>query len=55
MRDLSRIHRYLSKSAATTLANALVSSRLDYCNSLFNALHEKQLKNYKVSKTSCVA
>ena len=44
IRDLSRIRRYLSKSVATTLANALVSSRLDYCNSLFYALPQKQCR-----------
>ena len=32
--DLTWIRRFLSKSVAITLANALVSSRLDYCNSL---------------------
>jgi len=44
MRDLSRIRRHLSTSMATTLANALVSSRLDYCNSLFYAFREHQYK-----------
>ena len=35
MRDLRRIRRYLDLNGAKLLANALVSSRLDYCNSLF--------------------
>ena len=34
IRDFSRIHRHLTASTATILANALVSSRLHYCNSL---------------------
>ena len=34
IRDLRRIRRFLSLSIAKTIATALVSSRLDYCNSL---------------------
>ena len=34
IRDLHRIRRFLSLSVAKTIATALVSSRLDYCNSL---------------------
>ena len=34
MRDLQRIRRHLDLDSAKLLANALVSSRLDYCNSL---------------------
>ena len=33
--NLRRIRKYLSKNACETLINALVVSRLDYCNSLF--------------------
>ena len=43
--DLSRIRIYLNKSTAIYLANALVSSRLDYCNSLLLGCSEK----YKTS------
>ena len=32
--DLQRIHCYLDQDSAKLLATALVSSRLDYCNSL---------------------
>ena len=35
MRDLQRIHRHLDLHSTTLLATVLVSSRLDYCNSLF--------------------
>ena len=39
LRDLHRIRRFLSFDTSVVIANALVSSRLDYCNSLFqNAL-----------------
>ncbi len=34
IRDIRRIRKHLNLNAATALANALVSSRLDYCNSL---------------------
>ena len=34
IRDIRRIRRYLPMSARISLANALVSSRLDYCNTL---------------------
>ena len=34
IRDLHRIRRFVSLSVAKTIATALVSSRLDYCNSL---------------------
>ena len=43
MRDFSRIRRHLSKSTAITLANALVGSRLDYCNSLLNKISVRNL------------
>ena len=44
IRDLCRIRRHLSFSVAMQLANALISSRLDYCNSLFTSLSNKNVK-----------
>ena len=38
MRDLRRIRKYLTPEVAVLAANALVSSRLDYCNSLLRGL-----------------
>ena len=38
MRDLHRIRKYLTPEVAVLAANALVSSHLDYCNSLFRGL-----------------
>ena len=38
MRDLRRIRQYLTPEVAVLAANALVSSRLDYCNSVFRGL-----------------
>ena len=41
IRDLRRIRIHLNKATAISLANALVSSRLDYCNSLLFGCAEK--------------
>ena len=38
LRDLHRIRRFLSVDTSVVIANALVSSHLDYCNSLFHSL-----------------
>ena len=54
IKDLRRIRRHLTKSVATTLANALVSSRLDYCNSLFYSITDKQCRRLQaVQNTLC--
>jgi hypothetical protein len=42
LRDFRRIRRYLSKDIAVLVANSLVSSQLDYCNSLFRSLSLKE-------------
>ena len=38
MRDQRRVRQYLTDAAAVLAANALMSSHLDYCNSLFRSL-----------------
>ena len=38
MHDLCRIRQYLTPEVAVLAVNTLVSSRLDYCNSLFRGL-----------------
>ena len=43
IRDLRRIRRHLDLDSAKLLANALVSSRLDYCNSLLSGIAETDL------------
>ena len=43
IRDLRRIRRHLDLDSAQLLANALVSSRLDYCNSLLSGIAETDL------------
>ena len=54
IRDFSRIRRIISRSVAITLANALVSSRLDYCNSLLYSLTKKEMgRLQRVQNTLC--
>ena len=43
IRDIRRIRHLLPLSAATALANSLVSSKLDYCNSLHNGISQANL------------
>ena len=43
-----RIRHLLPLSAATALANSLVSSKLDYCNSLYNGISQANL--YKIQR-----
>ena len=43
MRDLRRIRRHLDLDSAILLATALVSSRLDYCNSLLYGIADIDL------------
>ena len=38
LRDFRNIRQFLTQDAAVLVANAFVSSRLDYCNSLFRSL-----------------
>ena len=43
LRDLRRIRHYISISTAKTISTALISSRLDYCNSLLNNIVKRDL------------
>ena len=43
IRDIRRIRHLHPLSAATALANSLVSSKLDYCNSLYNGISQANL------------
>ena len=51
MRDLRRIRKYLTSEVAVLAANALVSSRLDYCNSLLEVCPVSISTNCKVFRT----
>ena len=43
IRDLRRIRRHISISTAKTISKALISSRLDNCNSLLNNIAKRDL------------
>ena len=43
IRDIRRIRHLLPLSAATALADSLVSSKLDYCNSLYFGISQSNL------------
>lgn len=54
IRDLRRIRKFLPTSAVVTLSNALVSSKLDYCNSLYQGIATKQLRRLQsIQNTLC--
>lgn len=52
MRDLRRVRQYLTKEAALLVANALVGSKLDYCNSLFRSLSVADLRKLQCIQNS---
>ena len=47
IRDLRRIRRHISIYTAKTISTALISSRLDYCNSLLNYIAKRDLAKFK--------
>ena len=51
-RHLYRIRPLLDLNTSVLLANALVSSRLDYCNSLFLSLTDFELRRLQLVKNS---
>ena len=51
-RDLYRIRPLLDLNTSVLLANALVSSRLDYCNSLFLSLTDSELTRLQLVQNS---
>ena len=51
IRDIRRIRHLLPLSAATALANSLVSSKLDYCNHYTLASHKSISTNFNAFKT----
>ena len=51
-RDLYRIGPLLDLKTSVLLANALVSSRLDYCNSLFLSLTDFELRRLQLVQNS---
>ena len=52
IREIKRIRKYLDRDVAVSVANALVSSRIDYCNSLLYGVPAKYiLKLQRVQNT----
>ena len=49
LRDFRHVRRFLSHDVSVLVANALVSSQLDYCNSLF-----RSLSKFNVHKLQCI-
>ena len=52
IRDLRHLQGYLTHHAALMAANALVGSRLDYCNSLFRSLSALDLRKLQCVQNS---
>ena len=50
LRELRRVRRYLNHETAVKVANALVSSCLDYCNSLLYNTKRHILADYREFK-----
>ena len=48
LRNLGFIRKYLTRSAAEQLIHALISSRLDFCNSLFCNLPQREINRLQV-------
>ena len=54
LRDLRQIRKFLSVETAILLANAMVSSRLDYCNSLLYGVSKSNIaKLQRVQNALC--
>ena len=48
--DFRHVRRFLTHDVSVLVTNALVSSSLNYCNSLFRSLSKFNLRNYSASK-----
>ena len=49
LHDFRHVRRFLTHNVSVLVANVLVSSRLDYCNSLF-----RSLSKFNLSKLQCI-
>ena len=50
--DFRHVRRFLTHDVSVLVANTLVSSRLDYCNSLFRSLSKFNLRKLQCIKNS---
>ena len=48
LRQIGHIRQYLSNNTTQTLINSLVTSRLDYCNSLLHGVHKTTLNRLQM-------
>ena len=54
LNDLRRIRQFLSVETVALLANSMISSRLDYCNSLLNGISKYNVtKLQKIQNAIC--
>ena len=54
LRDFRHIRRFLTHDVSVLVANVLVSSQLDYCNSLFRSLSKFNLHKLQCIQNSAV-
>ena len=52
LHQISRIRKYLTPQATTTLVHSLITSRLDYCNAVLYGLPKAQLSKLQLSMNS---
>ena len=52
LHDFRHVRRFLTRDASVFVANALVSSQLDYCNSLFRSLSKFNLRKLQCIQNS---
>ena len=52
LRDFRNIRQFLNQDAAVSVSNAIVSSLLDYCNSLFRSLSKFNLHSLQSIQNS---
>ncbi len=55
LRNIACIRSFLSRPDAERLIRAFITSRLDYCNSLFGGLPASSVKRFQYTKLSCVS
>ena len=54
IRRINTIRQYLTTDAVLTLTQSLVTSRLDYCNIIYNGLQMKSIKRLQLTQNAAV-
>ena len=52
IRRINTIRQYLTNDAVKTLTQSLVTSRLDYCNIIYNSLPMKSIKRLQLTQNA---